>query len=232
MEDRIMIDFRRLLGFLVKKIWLFVLVMLVFTGSGVLMARVSKNAPVSYLISGRIIVTQKSGNESGEMLDNASRVQPVYDTKEILTSSNFLEGVKERLGFTTTVSGLSGSVSVEHVPSTRILNITVATASPEETVEILETVQKYAKEYLEEILPDVEVESLDKADPMFVQAEQNSADGGKTGILMGGSVCIILACILIVMYVLNSSVRYSEDVERYLGLPVAGELEFKKDGRG
>lgn len=233
MEDRVMIiDFRHLFGFLVRKIWLFTLVLLVFTGGGILMGGISKNAPVSYLISGKIIVAQKSGNDSGEMLDNASRVQSVYDTKEILTSSNFLEGVKERLDFETTVPGLNGSVSVEHIPPTRILNITVTTDSPEETVEIMETVQKYAEEYLEEILSDVEVESLDKADPVFVREEQNSADGGKTGILMGGAACMILACILTVMYVLNGSIRYPEDVERYLGLPVAGELEFKKDGRG
>lgn len=231
MEDRVIIDFRRLFSFLVRKIWLFVLVMAVFTGGGVWMARVSKNASVSYLISGKIIVTQKSGNESGEMLDNASRVQPLYDTKEILTSGSFLEGVKERLSFTTTVSGLKGSISVEHIPSTRILDITVSTARPEETVEILEAIQEYVEEYLEVVLPDVEVSSLDQADPAFIREEQNSADGGKTGILMGISACVILACILSVMYVFNSSIRYSEDVERYLGLPVAGELELKKDGR-
>lgn len=231
MEDKVIIDFRRLFSFLVRKIWLFLLVMAVFTGGGVWMARVSKNASVSYLISGKIIVTQKSGNESGEMLDNASRVQPLYDTKEILTSGSFLEGVKERLSFTTTVSGLKGSISVEHIPSTRILDITVSTARPEETVEILEAIQEYAEEYLEVVLPDVEVSSLDQADSAFIREEQNSADGGKTGILMGISACVILACILSVMYVFNSSIRYSEDVERYLGLPVAGELELKKDGR-
>lgn len=231
MEDRVIIDFRRLFSFLVRKIWLFVLVMAVFTCGGVWIARASQNASVSYLISGKIIVTQKSGNESGEMLDNASRVQPLYDTKEILTSGSFLEGVKERLSFTTTVPGLKGSISVEHIPSTRILDITVSTARPEETVEILEAIQEYAEEYLEVVLPDVEVSSLDQADPAFIREEQNSADGGKTGILMGISACVILACILSVMYVFNSSIRYSEDVERYLGLPVAGELELKKDGR-
>lgn len=231
MEDRIMVDFGQVFRFLIKKIWLFVLVMAVFTGGGVALAKMSSNTSVSYFAVGKLFVAQKAGDASGEMLDNFSRIQPIYDAKEILTSGKFLEGIKERLDFDITVATLKGSIMVEQVIATRVLNITVTTADPDSTMKIMEAVQEYAEVYLAEILPDVEAASLDEIDVIPVQTEQRSVDGIKTGILMGAACCIILAGILIVMYLSNRSVRYTEDVERYLGLPVAGEIKLNKKGR-
>lgn len=231
MEDRIIIHFGQILRFLIKKIWLFVLLMAVFIGGGIVLARVSNNASVSYSAVGKLLVVQRAGGISGEMLDNYSRIQAIYDAKEILVSGKFLEGVKERLDSDISVAMLKSSIMVEQVVSTRILNITVTGEDPDSTMEIMEEVQEYAEVYLAEVLPDIEATRLDERDIIPVQTEQNSVNGIKTGILMGGASCVILAGILIVMYLSNCSVRYIEDVERYLGLPVAGEIRLNKKSK-
>ena len=83
MEDRIIIEFGKIFRFIISKLWLFALVLIVFVGGGMFFINTSSNTPVSYSAVGKIIVTQRSGEESGELMDNASRVQPVYDVKEI-----------------------------------------------------------------------------------------------------------------------------------------------------
>ena len=51
------------------------------------------------------------------------------------------------------------------------------------------------------------------------------------GTITGVAACVILACVLVLMYLMNGTIRYKEDVERQLGLPVIGEFkEVRKKG--
>lgn len=231
MEDRIIIEFGKITRFIISKLWLFALVLIVFVGGGMFFINTSSNTPVSYSAVGKIIVTQRSGEESGELMDNASRVQPVYDVKEILTSGVFLERIAQHLDFDIAVGELKKSIVVEQIAPARLLSVRVTRGNAEEATKILEAITQYGDSCLEEILPDVQTESLENINTASVQEEKSSTNGMKIGIIMGMAACAILACVLILLYLFNNSIRYKEDVERQLGLSVIGEFkEVKKKG--
>lgn len=231
MEDRIIIEFGKIFRFIITKLWLFALVLIVFVGGNMLLTNTSSDTPVTYSAVGKIIVTQRSGQESGELMDNASRVQPVYDVKEILTSGVFLEKIAEYLDFDISVGELKKSIVVEQIAPTRLLSVRVTRGNSEEAVKILEIITQYGDSCMEEILPDVQIGSLENINTASVQEEKSSTNGIKTGIIMGAAASVILACVFILLYLLNNSIRNKEDVERQLGLSVIGEFrEVKKKG--
>lgn len=228
MERKISVEFGRLFMVLLRKIWVFALVMLVFVCGGLFRASIFNNEIVTYSVTGKLLISQQSGEKVGEMLDNASRVQASYDAVEVLKSGNFLKRVCNELPFEMTVSELKGSIELEQVPSTRVLNINISGSSAEKVEDILTVTAKSAQNYLAEIMPEVKVVSLEDADTISIVQNQSSVNGLKIGVLMGMAVCVLIAFAFVVLYLMNDSIRYREEAQEFLGIKVIGVVEDKK----
>lgn len=228
MQRRISVQFTKLFWVMVRKIWLFVLIMGVFVAAGIWQTTNRRSEQTAYSISGKLLILQQSGEETGELMDNAARIQPVYDSIEVLTSGVFLDRVCEALPFDMTAAGLKSCLKVEQVVSTRVVNVQITGESAEKVQNILTSFAENAKEYMAEIMPEVQVQVLETSQTATVQNVQNSASGLKTGVLMGVAGCVIAAFVLILLYLLNDSVRTREDAEDYLEAYVIGEFKEKK----
>ena len=77
-------------------------------------------------------------------------------------------------------------------------------------------------------MPEVNVVILEDADTASVQKNLSSANGFKTGTLMGMVVCVLVAFIFVVLYLSNNSIRYRDEAEDILGIPVIGAVRDKK----
>lgn len=231
MEDRVMIEFGKIFRFVISKFWIFVLVLFICVGGNVLLTKTTSNVDASYFATSKIMVTQKSREDLGEFMDNSARMQPVYDIKEILVSGVFAEEIVEHLDFDITVAELKDTIEVEQILPSRLLSIKVTRANAEEVVAILQAIEQYGIKYLEQIVEGVEIKNLESTDITAVQEERSTENGIKMGTITGVAGCVILACVLVLMYLMNGTIRYKEDVERQLGLPVIGEFkEVRKKG--
>ena len=228
MGEGLLIDIKRIFRVLIGKFWLFLLVLLAFVGVSIFKTNEPGDVLSSYNATGKILVIQGSSKEVGELMDNSARMQPTYDAIELLTSGVFLERVKNTISFDIAVGELRSSVTYEQLLPTRILDIKVTRSNMNEVAEILESIQENAKDYLEEVLSDVNVEILETTETIDIKQEQNSVNSIKIGILMGIAACIILAFVLIAICVMNDSIRYKDDVRRYLGIPVIGMFPDKQ----
>lgn len=228
MERKISVEFGEIFIVLLKKIWVFVLIMIFFVVGGILGARLLSDEIVTYSVTGKIWVSQQSGEEVGEMLDNASRVQPTYDAVEVLKSGSFLKRVCEALSFETTVPELKTSIEIEQTPSTRVLSINISGDNAEKVEDIMSSTQKCAQNYLAEIMPEVKVVLLEDVDTVTITQNQSSVNGLKIGVLMGMAVCVLVAFGFVVLYLANDSIRYREEAEEVLGIAVIGVVGEKK----
>ncbi len=227
MQRRISVQFTKLFWTLVRKIWLFGLIMVIFAGIGVWQTTTAKMEQEAYSITGKLLITQQSGEEIGELMDNATRVQPTYDSIEILASGVFLERVCEDLPFEMTVAELKSGLKVEQVISTRVVTVEITGTSSENVQSILTAYEENARGYMAEILPEVRVQVLENEQTATVQNLQSSTNGLKIGVLMGVAGCVIAAFILILLYLFNDSVRSKEEAEDYLEALVIGEFQEK-----
>ena len=144
-----------------------------------------------------------------------------------MNSNKFLEQVKGELEFEVELAELKTCITVERLSVTRVLNIKVIRENQEEAKKILVSVLSTAQSYMEDIIPGVYIEVLE-TENISVRQEEIGTNGIKVSILMGLAVDILLAAVFIVLYLCNDSIRYAEDVERYLGLPVIGKVSNRK----
>ena len=79
MKRKVSVEFGKLFVLLLKRIWVFIIIMAVFMIGGSQVGRLAASETVTYTAAGKILVAQMSGEEVGTLLDNASRVQPTYD---------------------------------------------------------------------------------------------------------------------------------------------------------
>ena len=229
MQRRILVQFTKLFWVLVRKIWLFVLIMVIFAAIGMWQTTTTKSEQEAYSITGKLLISQQSGEEIGDLMDNAARIQPTYDSVEVLSSGAFLERVCEDLPFEMTVAELKNSLKIEQVVLTRVITIEITGASVENVQHILTLFGENAREYMAEIMPEVHVQVLENGQTAIVRNVQSSTSGLKIGILMGVAACVIAAFVVILLYLLNDSVRSKEEAEDYLEAFVIGE--FKENSK-
>lgn len=228
MERKISVEFGRLFIMLVRKLWVFILVMLVFVVGGFLVSSKMSESTVTYSATAKIWVSQESGEAVGEIIDNASRVQPTYDTVEVLTTGAFLQRVSEELPYDITIPELKAGMVIEQVPATRVININISADKEENVKDMLNVIPNCAQSYLEEIMPEVKVVLLEDSDTASIIQNQSSVDGVKIGVLMGMAVCVLMALGFVILYLMNDSIRFRDEAQEMLGITVIGVIEDRK----
>lgn len=230
MKRKLPVEFGRLFMLLLRKIWVFVIIMAVFMFAGSLRDRSAVSQTETYTATGKILVVQMGGEEVGDLTDNASRIQPTYDSIEILTTGGFLKSVCASLPFDMTVEELKSSVVIDQQPSTRVLNIHITGNTVDHVKVIMTGVLNTAHDYLSSIMPEVNVVILEDADTALVQKNQSitNENGLETGFLMGMVVCVLTAFVFIVLYLANNSIRYRDEAEDILEIPIIGTVRDKK----
>ncbi len=160
---------------------------------------------------------------------NASQ-KMVVTYSEIVQSRIVLEQVIDKLDLEENYNQLVKLVTAVPVKNTEILNITVTYPDPEDGAEIA---NKIADVFIKEVIRIVKannVEIIDEAiainRPVNVHTTRNIA----VGIVLGGMVAVFG---ILVIYLMDQTIKNSEDVEKYLDLPVLGSIvDFSEDKKG
>jgi len=126
-----------------------------------------------------------------------------------------------------TVNQLASSITVNTPTDTRILEITVANHDQYKAKEIADKVAQISSDSICQIMQIEDVNIVDEANfpttPVSPNVKKNTLIGGVLGILFA-------ATIVIIRYLMNDTIRSSEDIERYFGIstlaliPIADEL--------
>ena len=233
-NDVIEVDLLEIINILFSRFW-------IVLGTGVLAAvigfTISKFVltPV-YESTTKIYILNKSENTTVTYSDVQMGTQLTKDYAELINSRYVLETVIGQLTLSEMeYKDLLKKVSVTTPTDTRIVSITVTDTDPQQAQNIANCIREVAGEHIQNVMAIdavtvVEAANLPttKAGPSVIQS---TAIGGILGVFF---VCVAI----LIHYLLDDTIKSSEDVEKYLGLstlaliPVApGENDGKQKSK-
>ena len=155
----------------------------------------------------------------------------VLDYREIAKSRLVASTVINELGLTNmSVDQLADRISVEQRTETRVIEISVADTDPNMAMLITNKVAEVFQRKIVDIMQLENVQIIDKAEFPIYPASPNIRVNVTIGLILGFMVGI--GIIFLIGY-LDDTVKTSEDVKKYVDLPVIGAIpvfESKRKG--
>lgn len=178
------------------------------------------------------VITKNDSNSSLTYNDLQIGTQLTKDYPQIIKSRNVLEEVIANLDLDDTYNTLAGRVTVTTPTDGRILAITVEDASPILAQSIADAVRDVSSEHIKNV---TDIEAMNVVDYANLPTSPSSPSLKKwtvLGCLAGAFLCV---AVLLIRFLLDDTVKNSEDVEKFLGLstlaiiPLVNEQEAQKE---
>lgn len=228
-NDEIEIDLLELINVLLGRLWI-ILNAGLFTA--LVCFAVSKFVLTPYYESTtKIYILNKTDNTSVTYSDVQMGTQLTKDYAELINSRYVLEEVIQKLSMNEDYKSLLKKVSVSTPTDTRIVSITVEDTDPVQAMNTANCIREVAGEHIQNVM---DIEAVNVVETANMPTEKAGPSVMKWT-LIGGAVGVFLLCVIIlVQYLLDDTIKSSEDVERYLDLstlaliPVASEENDNK----
>lgn len=213
-NDVIEVDLLEILSALLGRVWLIL-------GVGILAAAVSLAISKfiltpTYESTTKIYILNKSESTTVTYSDVQMGTQLTKDYAELINSRYVLEEVIEKLALAETeYQDLLDKVSVHTPTDTRIVSITVTDTSPRQAMDIANCIREVAGEHIQNVMDIDAVNVVEEAN----MPTDKAGPSVPKWTLFGGILGVLLVCVaILVHYLLDDTIKTSEDVEKYLGL--------------
>ena len=171
-------------------------------------------------------VLSRSSENTISSADYSTANYMIKDYEVLITGENVTREVIDRLGLKMSVGELTEKISVTAIDSTRVLQIVVVDSNPQRAADIANCVREVASAQIKQIM------AVDAVNLVY-EAEVPQGKSGPSlskNTMIGGILGVVLAVgILVVIYMLDDTIRTDEDVTRYLGLETLGVIPASKE---
>lgn len=150
----------------------------------------------------------------------------VEDCKELILSETVLTNVTEQLSLDISPLALREMIEIENALESRILVVSVTTANPELSCDIVNAVSEQGVKRVREIM---NVNQMSIYESGKVPTDPSNNVGWQLPVLLGLLAALVVYGICLLVMVLDDKVTVAEDVEAYLGLTVLGDIPYKSD---
>lgn len=171
-------------------------------------------APV-YESTTKIYILNKTETSSVTYSDVQMGTQLTKDYAQLINSRYVLEEVIRMLSLDVDYKEMLRKVSVDTPADTRIVSITVEDHDPAQAMKIANCIRETAAGHIQNVM---DIEAVNVVETANMPTEKA---GPRCSIwtLAGGIAGAVLVCmIVLIRYMLDDTIKSSEDVERYLGL--------------
>lgn len=222
-NDELTIDLGELFNVLWRKCYIIILAGILtafaaFAATQLLITPKYTSTTSMYMLTG-------SGETGLTYNDLQTGTQLTQDYMELTKSRTVLEKVISTLNLDMTVEELNSSVTTANTENTRIMTIEVENEDPELARDIADTLREAASNKIEEIMNIDAVNTIEDANlptsPSSPSVMKNTAIGAILGIL-------ISAGIIILLFMMDDTIKTPEDVENYLGLNVLTSIPIQE----
>ena len=169
-----------------------------------------------------LLMQDNASNNSSATLNDVSANQKLATTySEFVKSRLVLQQVIDKLNLDYSADDLAKNVNVTNVTDTQVLKITVTDSSAENAQKIADTTTTvFSKEI-------TDITGIDNVKPYEVAQlpTQPSNDTLKRDVAIAAIIAVfgVLAVAFVIFY-FDDNVKYSEDLEKKIGLPIAGKI--------
>lgn len=223
--DAIEIDLLELLGVLLGQVWLILGIGLM---AALLAFAVSRFwvTPV-YESTTKIYILNKDENTAVTYTDVQLGSQLTKDYAELIRSRYVLEEVIQSLRLGMGYKGLQGKVSISTPEGTRMVYITVKDNDPVMAMNIANSVREAASRHIENVMDIDAVNVVETANMPMQKSSPNCMRWTLIGGVLG---CFLVCAVVLVRFLLDDTIKSSEDVERHLGLTTLALIPVQEDG--
>lgn len=215
-QDEIEIDLGQIVGVLWSKAVVIILTgilfaVLAFLGTKLFIKPTYESTASIYIVNKQGDNLTTSDLSSAEMLTK--------DCQKIITNRTVLDEVIDTLQLSVEYTELAKQISVSVPTDTRIIEITVADREPNRAKEIVDTIANVTSEKIKTIMGVEEVNVFEYGDlplnPASPSVKKNSVIAGVLGI-------VLASFIIILLFIMDDTIKSSDDVSNYLGLTAIG----------
>lgn len=223
-QNEIEIDLIDLLYYLKKKLWIIVAAFVLCAALGAVFTTFFMED--EYTAKTRIYVLNRSSETNVSSSDYSISNYMINDYKILITGENVTKAVIEKLDLEDTPSQLAGKISVSAIDNTRVLQITVVDNKPQRAANIANCVREVAAQQLQAIMNVDAVNLIYEAEAPLHKSGPSLTKNTALAAVLG---MVAAIGVLVVIYILDDTIRTEEDVERYLGLSVLGVIPISSE---
>lgn len=215
-NDEITIDLVDLFQVVFKKLHLILLTGIIVAFAAILVTKLFMT-PVYTSTTKMYVLSKSDGSAAITSSDLQAGSQLTKDYMELVKSRSVMEQVISQLQLDMDVDKLGKTITVSNTADTRILSISVENENPKLAKEIADAVREVASVQITEITDADAVNTVEEGNlpkkPTSPSTMKNAMLGGILGVLLALGVIVLI-------YMLDDTIKTPDDVERYLGLTV------------
>lgn len=176
-----------------------------------------------YKANATVVLAQSTAeNTSQTTLNDITVNQKLVTTySEIVKSKLVLQQVIDELSLKTDVDTLNKHVTVTAVEDTEILKITVEDADPKEAAKIS---NKIAEVFSKEIVNIYQLNNVSTLDQAQVPENVSNNTTVRDALIAALIAIFGVVAVAFIIYYFDDSIKYSEDLESKIGLPITGKI--------
>ncbi len=224
-NDEVEIDLRELFFVWFEKIWS----VLICTFIGMIVAAVVTLTTITpmYQSSAQIYILNPSSSLASLSLSDLQLGTAVTsDYMKLITGRNVVEQVINNLNLNTTYEAFVGSISVTNPSDTRFLDITVTNADPYMAKTIVDELTDVSVKRIAAVMeapePNITERGIVNESPVSPSFKKNVLIGGMLGFLL-------ISAWIVVRYLLDDTIKGTDDIERYLELETLAVIPLEDD---
>lgn len=217
-EDEIEIDLQDLFGLLLHKVWIIILAAVVAGAIGFAVSFFLITP--QYESTTSIYISTNKGSENSMTLGDAQLAsQLTKDYEELILGRTVLEKVIDVYKLDESYESLKNRVTVANTSNTRIITITVKDPNPANAQIIANSIRDAAAIHIKDV---TDVEAVNVADEANLPENPCEPSVPKWTLIAAIIGMVAAAGIIIVQYLMDDTIKSSEDIEKYLELSTLG----------
>ena len=222
-DDEMEIDLREIFYALKKRIFMILAVGLL---CGCLSCVYTKffMTPVYTSTSSMLVLTKETTLSSLADLQMGSQLTKDYTV--LTTSREVLQKVIENQELNISYKALKSCITLDNPTDTRILNVSVTYPDAEKAKAIVDELANVASSYIGDKMEVIPPKIIEDGEIPTVQTSPSMSKNTMLGLLAG---LILSAGIVVVITIMNDSIKTEDDIEKYLGISTLAVLPDRKD---
>jgi len=179
-----------------------------------------------YESSTSLYILNRQSQTATTINDLQSSTQLTKDYTILITSRTVTERVISELNLDMTSDQLAKTITVNTPTDTRILEITVANHDQYKAKEIADKVAQIASDSISKIMQIEDISVVDQANVPTLPVSPNVKRNTLIGVILG---ILLASAIVIIRFLMNDTVRSSEDIERYFGISTLALIPLSEE---
>ena len=223
-QKEVEFDLLQMLRHLLRRAWIIVLATVIFAGAGYIYTK-KTTVPV-YTAKCQVFVYSANINDQVGYNEMLMTMFLRNECKTLITGRIVTKQVVEDLQLNMHPDSIGAKIHVTGEDDSRMLEVTYTDTNPKRAAAVLEKVCEVAKV---KVVEKLKVDDFVVLDEVEVPTAPSDTSTTRNTLLAAAVGFVLSAGILIVMFLLDDTIRNEDDVERFLGLSTLTTIPISVD---